>query len=184
VFNKDVWLEAVRSLCYEKRTVKLASGLESDFYIDMKQVLLNAKWIEWMSQAFLELLERYRGQIKGVGGMTMGADPIVTAVSLRSSQNGWPLNGFYIRKEPKSHGTSRWVEGLKNFSVGDKVIIMEDVVTTGGSSLKAVERAEEAGLQVLGIIACVDREEGGREKIEERGLRFHSLTTKSEILAR
>lgn len=89
---------------------------------------------------------------------------------------------FYIRKEAKTHGTSQWIEGLKNLPRGSKVFILEDVVTTGGSSLKAVDRARESGLIVKGIFTCVDRQEGGREKIESTGLQFMTILTKSDIL--
>src|SRR5690606_1754918 len=92
-----------------------------------------------------------------------------------------PIHALYIRKEPKGHGTNEWVEGLKNFSKGESIFILEDVVTTGGSSLKAVERAQAVGLNVLGVLTCVDRQEGGREKIEAQGLQFLSLVTKQEI---
>src|SRR5690606_31610873 len=114
----------------------------------------------------LQKLEPFKGKITGVGGMTMGADPMVSVVSFRSLSWETPMNAFYIRKEPKGHGTNEWVEGLKNFSKGESVFILEDVVTTGGSSLKAAGRAKGAGLNVLAILTCVDREEGGKELME------------------
>lgn len=179
--EKTELIQILREKSYQKKEVILASGKKSDFYIDVKQTLLNAKGIDLVSQLMLNQLEKYKGQISGVGGMTMGADPMVSVVSFRSLSWETPMNAFYIRKEAKGHGTNEWVEGLKNFSKGERVFILEDVVTTGGSSLKAVERAQQAGLKVLGILTCVDRQEGGKEKIEATGLEFIALITKQEI---
>lgn len=172
----------VRELSYEKREITLASGRKSDFYMDMKNTLLHPRGIHLVSQMMSESLKKYDGQIRAVGGMTMGADPISTALSLVSLSWKQPLMAFYIRKEPKGHGTAQWVEGIKNLKDGWPVFILEDVVTSGGSSLKAVERAENAGLKVKGIFTCVDREEGGRETIEARGLEFLTLLKKTEII--
>jgi orotate phosphoribosyltransferase len=183
---QDIKRELTRMIVqqsYERRNVVLASGRISDFYIDMKNTLLHPQGIDWVSTLMLEKLNEFKGQLKGIGGPTMGADPIVTAISLKSLTWGKPLMAFYIRKEPKAHGTSQWVEGLKNFESGSRVIVIEDVVTSGGSSLKAVEKAQLAGLKVEGIMTCVDREEGGREKIESAGLRFMTILTKSDILS-
>ena len=113
----------------------------------------------------------------------MGADPLATATSVISSMKGAPLHSFYIRKEPKDHGTGRWVEGTKNLSPGMKVVILEDVVTTGGSTLKSCDRAKEHGLDIMGIVSIVDREEGGRETIEAQGYKFFSLLTKTDIVS-
>ncbi len=168
---------------YERRNIVLASGRISDFYIDLKNTLLHPQGIDWVSTLMLEELKKMEFELQGVGGPTMGADPIVTAISMKSLSWKTPLLAFYIRKEPKAHGTSQWIEGLKNFDPGSRVFIVEDVVTSGGSGLKAVEKAKAAGLKVEGIISCVDREEGGREKIESTGLRFMTILTKSDILS-
>lgn len=178
---KKELVDMIREKSYEKKEITLSSGLKSNFYVDMKQTMLHAKGIYLVSRLMLDKLKPFEGKITGVGGMTMGADPMTSVVSLMSLIWKKPVNAFYIRKEPKGHGTNEWVEGLKNFSKGESVFILEDVVTTGGSSLKAVERAEMAGLKVLGVLTCVDRQEGGREKIEEKGLQFLSLVTKQEI---
>jgi orotate phosphoribosyltransferase len=178
---KKELIDMIREKSYEKKEITLSSGLKSNFYVDMKQTMLHAKGIYLVSRLMLEKLKSFDGKIAGVGGMTMGADPMTSVVSLMSLTWKNPVHAFYIRKEPKGHGTNEWVEGLKNFSKGESVFILEDVVTTGGSSLKAVERAEMAGLKVLGILTCVDRQEGGLEKIEEKGLQFLTLVTKQEI---
>jgi len=169
-------------LSYEKRKVTLASGRESDFYFDGKQTTLHPEGGYLTGKLFFEAIKDVSG-IEGVGGLTMGADPIATATSVVSYLEGRPLPAFIIRKEPKGHGTGAWLEGRKNFQPGAKVVIVEDVVTTGGSSLKAVVRAEEEGLTVLGVVTLVDREEGGRECIEKEGYWLKSIFTKTEILA-
>lgn len=179
---KTQLIEMIRELSYQKKNITLASGRQSDFYIDMKNTLFHPQGINWVAQLILEQLKDQEGQLKAVGGLTMGADPISTAVSMASVSWKSPLFCFYIRKEPKSHGTQQWVEGLKNLKAGDEVIILEDVVTSGGSSIKAAERAELAGLKVKGILTCVDREEGGQETIQKAGYAFYRLVSKSEIL--
>ncbi len=178
---KTKLVDIIREKSYEKKEITLSSGLKSNFYIDMKQTMLHAEGIYLVSRLMLEKLKPLEGKITGVGGMTVGADPMTSVVSLMSLTWKNPVHAFYIRKEPKGHGTNEWVEGLKNFSKGESVFILEDVVTTGGSSLKAVERAEMAGLKVLGVLTCVDRQEGGQQKIEAKGLKFMTLVTKQEI---
>jgi orotate phosphoribosyltransferase len=169
-------------LSYEKRKVTLASGRESDFYFDGKQTTLHPEGGYLTGKLFFEAIKDVMG-IEGVGGLTLGADPIATATSVVSFLEDQPIPAFIIRKEPKGHGTGAWLEGRKNLRQGAKVVIVEDVVTTGGSSLKAVRRAEEEGLEVLGVVTLVDREEGGREQIEKEGFWLKSIFTKSEILA-
>lgn len=171
----------VKELSYEKRQVTLASGRVSDFYIDLKNTLLHPKGIYLVSQLIAEKIKKYP-EVKGVGGLTMGADPLSTGVSLITHDWKNPIFAFYIRKEPKSHGTQAWLEGMKNFKKGDSVVILEDVVTTGGSTLKSVERARLAGLNVIGVITAVDREEGGAENILKEKLWFDSVLTKTMIL--
>lgn len=171
----------VKELSYEKRQVTLASGRVSDFYIDLKNTLLHPKGIYLVSHLIAEKIKKYP-QVRGVGGLTMGADPLSTGVSLITHDWKNPIFAFYIRKEPKSHGTQSWLEGMKNFKQGDSVVILEDVVTTGGSTLKSVERARLAGLNVIGVITAVDREEGGAENILKEKLWFDSVLTKTMIL--
>ncbi len=178
---KQKLITLIREKSYQKKEITLSSGLKSNFYIDMKQTLLHAEGIYLVSRLMLEKLKHLDGKLAGVGGMTMGADPMTSVVSLMSLTWKRPIHALYIRKEPKGHGTNEWVEGLKNFSNGESIFILEDVVTTGGSSLRAVERAQAVGLNVLGILTCVDRQEGGREKIESQGLEFISLVTKQEV---
>ena len=173
--------QIILELSYEKRKVTLASGRESDFYFDGKQTTLHAEGGLLVGKLFYEAIRDVPG-IQGVGGITLGADPIATATSIAALLAGKPLHAFIIRKEPKGHGTGQWLEGRKNLPPGSKVVIVEDVVTTGGSSLKAVNRAKEEGLEVLGIVTLVDREEGGREQIEQEGYWLKAIFTKSGLV--
>lgn len=169
-------------LSYEKRNVVLASGRASDFYFDGKQTTLHPEGGYLTGKLFFESIRDVDG-VEGVGGLTLGADPIATATSVVSFLEGKPIPGFIIRKEPKGHGTGAWLEGRKNLKPGARVVIVEDVVTSGGSSIKAIKRAEEEGLKVLGVVTLVDREEGGRENIEKEGYWMKSIFTKAQILA-
>jgi orotate phosphoribosyltransferase len=118
---------------------------------------------------------------QAVGGITLGADPIVTAVSLTSALRGWPVPAFIIRKEPKKHGTAQWIEGTKNLRPGMRVAILEDVVTTGASTLRAVERAVESGLVVARVLCIVDRNEGGADAVAGTGYRIEPMFLKEDV---
>ena len=174
--------QIIIELSYEKRKVILASGRESDFYFDGKQTTLHAEGGYLVGRLFYEAMKDVV-EAEAVGGITLGADPIATATSIAAHLEGKKLHAFIIRKEPKGHGTGQWLEGRKNLPPGTRVVIVEDVVTTGGSSMKAVRRAEEEGLVVLGIITLVDREEGGRENIEKEGFWLRTIFTRSELVA-
>ncbi|MBT0665811.1 orotate phosphoribosyltransferase [Geobacter pelophilus] len=172
--------QIIMELSYEKRRVTLASGRESDFYFDGKQTTLHAEGGFLVGKLFYQAAKEFAG-VQAVGGITLGADPIATATSIAALLDGNPLHAFIIRKEPKGHGTGQWLEGRKNLPAGTKVVIVEDVVTTGGSSMKAVRRAEEEGLTVLGIVSLVDREEGGRENIEAEGYALKAIFGRKEL---
>ncbi|RQW90196.1 MAG: orotate phosphoribosyltransferase [Geobacter sp.] len=180
--NRDRLKQIILEKSYENKKVTLSSGLESDFYFDGKQSTLHPEGSYLTGKLFFEAMKDI-AEVEGVGGLTLGADPIATATSLVSFLDGRPIPAFIIRKEPKGHGTGAWIEGGKNLRQGARVVIVEDVVTSGGSSLKAIRRAEEEGLLVLGVVTLVDREEGGRENIEKAGFWLKSIFTKSEILA-
>lgn len=159
-------LALMARLSYEKREVTLASGLKSNFYIDCKQTVLTAEGHFLVGSLMLGLLREKAPAVEAIGGLTMGADPLASAVSTLSYVSGRPLTAFYVRKEPKGHGTGQWIEGIKSLRPGMPVAILEDVVTTGGSALKAIGRVREFGLDVKLIVGLVDREEGGRETLE------------------
>lgn len=157
---------------------QLASGKLSNFYVDCKMTTLFSAGSNLVGQVIYDMIEPLN--IKGIGGLTLGADPIATATVMVSGQRGIDLNAFVIRKESKKHGLMKWIEG--GVYSGDRVVIIDDVITTGGSALKAVKRAEEAGLNIVKVIVLVDREEGGRENIQNYGCEVESVFTKSELM--
>ncbi|MBO4300222.1 MAG: orotate phosphoribosyltransferase [Desulfovibrio sp.] len=166
---------------YREGDFLLASGRRSDYYFDCRVTALHAEGAWLIGTLFNDLLKPL--DIKGVGGMTMGADPLVAATTVISHEQGRPLHGLLVRKEAKGHGTGQFVEGLGNFSAGDRVAMLEDVVTTGGSLLKACDRVRDAGLSIVAVCAILDREEGGREKLSEAGYDLHALFTRAELVA-
>ncbi len=179
--NHKRLLELIKLLSYEKRDVTLTSGKKSSYYIDGKQTTLDPEGAYLVGELFTGIIRKEFSSAKGVGGITLGADPIISSVMVVGYTKGMRLKGFIVRKEPKGHGTGAWIEGLKGFNPGDPVVIVEDVVTTGGSAIKAVGHAQDAGLRVLGIVAIVDRLEGGRELVESQGHRLVSLFTKADL---
>lgn len=174
-------MQIVRELSYEQREVTLVSGRKSNFYFDGKQTTLHAAGGLLVGKAFWEIVKQFEGPVHGVGGLTMGADPIATATSIAAALDGQLVHAFIIRKEPKGHGTGQWLEGRKNLPPGSRVVIVEDVTTTGGSSMKAVERARQEGLEVLGIITLVDRQEGAEENISAQGQVLKAVFTKEQV---
>lgn len=174
------FLTILKEKSYEKRRVILSSGRESDFYIDCKQTTLDGEGAVLTGRLLCDMLAKGEA-VEAVGGITLGADPIVTAVSLTSALRGAPVPAFIIRKEPKKHGTAQWIEGTKNLREGMKVAIVEDVVTTGASTLKAIDRAVESGLVVTRVLALVDRNEGGAQTIAEKGYRLEPLFLKEDV---
>ena len=168
---------------FAKKKVVLSSGRESDFYIDCKKTALTAEGHVLVGRELFRLIRERAPEAVGVGGLTMGADPIASAVALTSFLEGHALHAFYVRKEPKGHGTGQWIEGLTAFAPGAKVAVVEDVVTTGASAIKAIERAKAEGLIPVGAFSLVDRDEGGREAIEATGVKVHALFTRRDFPA-
>ncbi|HRC59017.1 MAG TPA: orotate phosphoribosyltransferase [Kofleriaceae bacterium] len=158
----------LRERAFQEREIVLSSGLRSNFYIDCKQVSLNAEGASLIGKLFCALIEQLAPDAAAVGGLTLGADPLATATSLVSFERGRPRDAFIVRKEPKGHGTGQWIEHTAALRPGAEVVVVEDVVTTGGSMLRAIERVTDAGLQVKLALALVDRAEGGRPVIEAR----------------
>ncbi len=175
-------LELLRQLSFERRKVVLASGKESDFYIDCKRTALTAEGHLLIGRLMFDRVRRQRPLVRGVGGLTLGADPLASAISLVSFLEKEPVDAFIVRKEPKGHGTGQWIEGRKTIPDGSAVAVLEDVVTTGGSALKAIERCREEKLTVVGCFALVDRMEGGREAIEATGVPLDALFTRKDFL--
>lgn len=158
-------LELLAARSFQEREVVLSSGLKSNFYIDCKQVSLDAEGAMLIGELFTQVIEEVAPQAIAVGGLTLGADPLATATSIMSYQAGRPRAAFIVRKEPKGHGTNAWIESTR-LPGGAPVVILEDVITTGASTLRAIERARLAGLTVLHAVGLVDRLEGGREAVE------------------
>jgi len=181
VSERQRLLDLFTRVAYERRKITLRSGKESDFYIDTKQATLTAEGHYLVGRLVLAEVRSLVPDVQAVGGLTMGADPIASAVSLTSFLADRPIPAFYVRKEPKGHGTQQWIEGRKGIPDGARVCVVEDVVTTGGSTLRAVERCREEGLDVRGVVALVDREEGGRAAVEAEGIPLRSLFRRSDF---
>ncbi|NDV18544.1 orotate phosphoribosyltransferase [Pseudodesulfovibrio sp. JC047] len=167
-------------LSYKEGDFTLTSGKKSEYYFDCKQTALHPEGGYLIGRLFLEMLKDF--DVHGVGGMTLGADPLISSVTVVSHIEGRPLPGFIIRKKSKGHGTNQYLEGLANFSKGDKVVLLEDVCTTGGTLATAAERVRDAGLEIVGVLAVLDREEGGRARLKEAGLELSSIFTRQELL--
>ena len=163
------------------RPFKLRSGKMSDVYIDAKAVTLTAQGMPLVGEAVWEKIATLEAQ--AIGGLTLGADPIAYATALFAALTGkGKLDVFIVRKEAKAHGTGKGIEGP--VAPGKRVIVVDDVVTTGGATLTAIERVLEAGMEILKVVPLVDRQEGGREAIEALGLEYDPVFTKEELLAR
>jgi orotate phosphoribosyltransferase len=159
----------------------LSSGARSRFYVDARTTTTHAEGQALLGRLGLAAIRGAGLRPAAVGGLTMGADPVSYAVAHASWLAGDPVNAFTVRKEPKAHGAGKRIEGC--FASGDSVVVAEDVITTGGSALKAIEAIEAEGGRVLAVLAVVDREEGGRRVIEEAGYPVHALFTVSELFA-
>ncbi|MDR0522778.1 MAG: orotate phosphoribosyltransferase [Planctomycetaceae bacterium] len=171
--------EHLQSLILEKSLkfgdFTLASGKKAKFYLDCRQVTLDSSGAKLIGEGILELLRHDDALPQAVGGMSIGADPITAAVITVAAFQNIPLKGFMVRKQSKGHGTNQFVEGPVH--AGDRIVIVEDVVTTGGSSMDAIEKVEQIGAKADGVIAIIDRLEGGSELFESKGYRFRSLFT-------
>ena len=180
--DKARLIELLKELSYRRRKVILASGRESDFYVDGKQTTLHAEGAALVGKLMLRAIRERDPSVRGVGGLTLGADPIATATSVMSTLDGGPhLHAFLVRKEAKGHGTKRYVEGRGNLPDGTPVAIVEDTSTTGGSAWKAVERARGEGLDVRLLLTIVDREEGAKENIADKGMELIALVKRNEL---
>lgn len=155
----------------------LTSGKRSTYYIDGKLLSLMPEGLSCLAKMILELTKD--DSVDAVGGLTLGADPIIGAVVALSQQNGRPLKGLIVRKERSGHGRGKRIEGP--VQQGMNVVVIEDVVTTGSSSLKAIEALEEAGCKIIKVVALVDRLQGGRENFESKGYKFEPIFTLNDL---
>jgi orotate phosphoribosyltransferase len=159
----------------------LASGRQSTLYIDARLTTMSPDGLTLIGPLALAALRDVDWRVQAVGGLTLGADPISYAIAYASAETASPLRAFTVRKEAKAHGTGRLIVGP--FHAGDRVAVIEDVITTGGSALRAVEAVRAAGGSVAGVLALVDREEGGRDALVSAGLPVVALARASDIVA-
>ncbi len=179
--SRERLVELLRERSFERRRVILASGRESDFFIDCKQTILTAEGHALTGELMFGALAALP-PCEAVAGVELGGCPLASAVSLVSFLRERPLAALYVRKEVKDHGSRRAIEGDKALRAGTKVAILEDVITTGGSTLKAVEKLRAAGADVVGVVALVDRLEGGAEAIRAAGLPLVAICTRRDFL--
>jgi orotate phosphoribosyltransferase len=178
---KDRLIELIieKAFKYSKEPVfKLVSGRMSNYYFNCKAVTLHPEGMYIIGNLVFDLIRAL--DVKGIGGLTLGADPIAYAVAYTSYLKGKPVEAFVVRKTPKSHGTMQWIEG--NMAKGDRAVIVDDVITTGKSTIEAITRAKEAGLEIVKVIALIDRQEGGREAVEASGYNLASIITREEVM--
>lgn len=173
--------DRLRQLVNDKAVIRgdfvLTSGAKSNYYIDGKYISLTSEGLAYFSRVVLDMIENT--EIDLIGGMTLGADPIIGAVVAMSHMIGRPLDGIIIRKEAKEYGSNKQIEGpMKD---GAKIVIIEDVVTTGGSSLRAIDAVEKAGGKVVKVITLVDRLAGGRDAFESKGYVFEPIFTIKDL---
>jgi orotate phosphoribosyltransferase len=159
----------------------LASGRKSNFYIDARLTTMSPEGLSIIGTLGLSAIADSHWDADAVGGLTLGADPVSYAISYASALTTRPLRAFTVRKEPKAHGTARLIEGP--VYEGDRVVVVEDVITTGGSALRAITAVRNAHMQVVGVLGLIDREEGGRAEIEKASVPVIALVTASEILS-
>ena len=157
----------------------LASGRESTIYVDARLTTMSPEGLSLIGPVALATIRAAGWTPDAIGGLTLGADPVSYAVSYASALAGEPVRAFTVRKEAKQHGTGKLIEGP--YRAGDRVVVIEDVITTGGSAQRAIEALRAAGGVVLGVLAVVDREEGGREALEQGGIAVLALATLGEI---
>jgi len=182
--DKERLIELIKARSFqysETPSFKLTSGGVSNFYFNLKKSTYSPEGQYLIGKILFEKISELSLQIDAIGGLTMGADPIACAVARYSYDIGYPIEAFSIRKETKGHGTMLQIEG--NIKKGDRVIIIDDVVTTGLSTIKAIKAAQEADLDIIYVIVLVDRcEQNGRQNIEALGFKVHSILTVDDFI--
>ena len=173
MYDRKTLMELIREQALQFGEFTLASGKQASYYLDCRKVTLDSRGARHIGEGMLDLLANDMPPL--VGGMAIGADPITASILALAGMRDLSLRGVIVRKESKEHGTGRFVEGP--YESGEELVIVEDVVTTGGSSLKAIERCEAVGLKVRRVLAIVDRLEGGQEAFSQRGYELTTLFT-------
>src|SRR6266581_5618999 len=176
--------EALKNLIVRRSLIvgdiTLSTGQKSTYYFDCKRTTLDQQGALLVADAFLDIIDAVPDPPDAIGGLTHGADAIVGAVMMRARERGRRLESFYVRKEPKRHGTKQWIENPP--PEASKVVIVDDVVTSGSSILKPIDQAEAAGCRIVAVVALVDRLQGGTQAILERCSSFHSVYTIDDFL--
>jgi orotate phosphoribosyltransferase len=173
-------IELLAARSARRGTFTLASGKQSSFYVDARLTTMSPEGLSTIGPAGLAILRERNWNADSVGGLTLGADPVSYAISYASAREPRPIRAFTVRKEAKGHGTGKLIEGP--FLASDRVVVIEDVITTGGSALRAIDALKAAGATILGVLAVVDREEGGKEAIAATGVEVAAMATAAEIL--
>ena len=178
--SRTALIELLADRSAKRGNFTLASGRQSSLYIDARLTTMTPDGQRLIGRLGLQAIRDAAWSPDAVGGLTLGADPIAYAICHSSADTEQPIRAFTVRKEPKAHGTGKQVEGP--LASGDRVVIVEDVITTGASAAKAVDAVRLAGAVPVGVLAVVDRQEGGREHLESLGLQVCALTTADEIV--
>ena len=177
MYDRQAMIDLLRERSLKTGDFTLVSGQKSSYYLDGKQITLHSTGLRMICEGLLEMLEGV--PFDAIGGMSIGADPIIGGVLAVAAEQGRQLDGFLIRKEAKGHGTDRFVEGP--VKKGASVVIIDDVITTGGSSMLAIRRIEEFGCEVVRAVGIVDRLQGGAANFAERNIPFQSLLTVEDL---
>jgi orotate phosphoribosyltransferase len=179
--SRERLLSLLRDRSFARKRVVLASGRESDFFIDCKQTVLTAEG-HWLAGEVMLDAALAGGAFDAIAGVELGGCPLASAASLISAQRGTPKDAVYVRKEVKDHGSRRAIEGNTRLPAQARLVLLEDVTTTGGSSLSAVDKLRAEGLRVEHVVTLVDRLEGGREAIEAAGLTLTAIFTRRDFI--
>ena len=179
--DRERLLELLRTRSFARKRVVLASGKESDFFIDCKQTVLTAEGHALCGAILFDAVQAYTPA--AVAGVELGGCPLASAVALVSFQRGLPIDAIYVRKDAKDHGSRRDIEGNTTLPERARVVLVEDVITTGGSTLKAVEKLRSANYEVAGVVALVDRLEGGAENITSAKLPLETIFTRRDFIS-
>ncbi|MCB9520116.1 MAG: orotate phosphoribosyltransferase [Myxococcales bacterium] len=174
-------VQLLREHSYREGDFVLASGRRSRFYVDVRRTSLTAEGAALIGELLLDEIEATGWPVAGAGGMTLGADPLATAVAIASWRRGAPLSAFLVRKAAKGHGAGRRVEAAGTLASGARVVVLDDTVTTGGSTLEAVAALRDEGYEVAGAICVVDRGEGGSEALAAEGIELRALFSLADL---
>ncbi|MFM1784817.1 MAG: hypothetical protein RLZZ579_1094 [Actinomycetota bacterium] len=178
--NRARLVELIKQLAVVHGKVTLSSGLEADYYVDLRRATLHHEAGPLIGMAMISLLEQHGlSNVQAVGGLTMGADPVATAVMHQAAAQGKTIDAFVVRKQPKGHGMGRQVEGPE--VSGRNVVVLEDTSTTGGSPLTAAEALEKVGANILAVATVVDRDTGARQAIESKGYKYLTAITLEDL---